>query len=65
MTYDDWKLRSDRDGHHWSESHCCEFCGHSEDYCDCLCCHPCERRGNWCYTHDQHALACVRRVAVK
>lgn len=51
MTYDDWKLRSDRDDAPQPDVWRCEECGHPKDYCDCRCCYPIlpepsgERRG--------------------
>lgn len=38
MTYDDWKLRSDRDDSPGPESRSfCSECGHPDE-CDCSCC---------------------------
>jgi hypothetical protein len=38
MTYDDWKLRSDRDEYPGEEPSRCESCNHYDGYCDCPCC---------------------------
>lgn len=38
MTYDDWKLRSDRDEAPQPDPNPCADCGHPDGWCDCPCC---------------------------
>ena len=39
MTYDDWKLMSDRDAEPQPDAEICFLCNHVVDGCDCPCCH--------------------------